>query len=521
MSEPTMNGSEAVVRTLRDSGVDVCFANPGTSEMHLVDAIDRVEGMRVVLGLFEGVVTGAADGWARMTGTPAATLLHLGPGLGNGLANLHNARKAQSPVVNLVGNHATAHQQFDAPLTADVPAFARTVSHWIDEPTAPGDAGAAAARAVQEARSAPGRIATLILPADVAWEEGGRPAAPLPAAAPSTVSDAAIDAALRALSSGRAGMLLRGEALRGEGLRAAGRIAAATGARLFCDTFAPRLERGAGRVAVEKIPYRAAPAIELLGQLDTLILVGAPPPVAFFSYPGQASELAADVPTIVLAHPHEDTAAALVEVASRCAAGVAPLVVAPSVPPAPDDGPLTAAAAMAVVARLLPDQAIVSEEALTSAAPGWDALAAAAPHDVLHLTGGAIGDGLPLAVGAAVACPDRRVVSLEGDGSAMYTIQALWTQARERLDVTTVVFANRSYAVLEEELAAVGGGSAGPKARSTLDLGRPDLDFVALASGMGVPAVRADTVAQFAAAFAEALGTRGPFVIEAVIPAGA
>lgn len=513
-----MNGAESVIRTLDDAGVGVCFANPGTSEMHLVDAIDRVPGMRVVLCLFEGVVTGAADGYARMTGMPAATLLHLGPGLGNGLSNLHNARKAQSPVVNLVGNHATAHQRFDAPLTTDVHAFARTVSHWVDEPRSARDAGASTARSVQAARVAPGQIATMILPADSAWDEGAAPGAVFPVAGPSPVSDVAITAAVAALQTGRAGLLIRGEALRGSGLDAAGRIAAATGARLFCDTFAPRLERGAGRVPVERLPYRATPALEALDGIETLILVGSQAPVAFFSYPGQASELTpATTSVLVLAHPHEDGTSALVDVASVCAPDATALVTVGELVADAPDGPLSAETVMRIVSRNLPENAIISDEALTSGPIGYDLLATAAPHDVLQLTGGAIGSGMPVAIGAAIACPDRKVISLEGDGSAMYSIQALWTQARERLDVTTVIFANRTYAVLEEELVMVGGGSAGPKAHSTLDLHDPSIDYVSLATGMGVRAVRARTASEFRDAFTEAMRTTGPFLIEADI----
>ncbi|GAA2246330.1 acetolactate synthase large subunit [Herbiconiux moechotypicola] len=514
-----MNGAESVIRTLADAGVRVCFANPGTSEMHLVDAIDRVDGMRVVLGLFEGVVTGAADGYARMTGEPAATLLHLGPGLGNGLANLHNARKAQVPMVNLVGDHATAHQRFEAPLTADVQAFAATVSHWVEEPVLSSEVGAATARAVEAARSAPGRIATLVLPADTAWGDGGVPAVAGAGTPPAAVRGAVLDAARAALRrGGPVALLLRGPALRGEALVAAGRIAAATGARLFCDTFAPRLERGAGRVPVERMPYRAADATAALAGLQTLIVVGTQAPVAFFSYPGQPSELTPEgTEVLVLATEQEDGAAALLELASAVAPDAVPRLSPAQLPTAPADGPLTADAAMRILARRLPEGAIVSDEGLTSAYSGYAHLAGAAPHDVLFLTGGAIGDGMPLAVGAAVACPDRRVVTLEGDGSAMYTLQALWTQARERLDVVTVVFVNRAYAVLEEELAWVGGGTAGPKARSTLELGDPDIDYSSLARGLGVSAVRADTVADFDRALAEALETPGPVVLEAVV----
>lgn len=515
---PGMNGAESLVHTLAGSGVEVCFANPGTSEMHFVSALDQVAGLRPILGLFEGVATGAADGYARMAGKPAATLLHLGPGLGNGLANLHNARKAGSPVVNIVGNHATVHQRFDAPLTSDVEAFARTVSHWVAAPRTARDVGAMAARAIQAARSAPGQIATLILPADTAWNAAERPSPALAVAGPAPVGEQAVAQSVAALRRGHAALLLRGAALRGRGLRAAGRIAAATGARLISDTFTPRIERGAGRVVVERLPYRPEPTLAFLAGVETLILVGTQAPVAFFAYPGLPSELTPpDCTPLVLAQPHEDATSALEAVAEALGAQGAPAV-APYRPVAApmDESALTSEAIMRIVGRLLPEQAIVSDEVLTGGFPNYPLLETSAPCDYLQLTGGAIGDGIPLATGAAVACPGRRVVSLQGDGSAMYTLQALWTQAREKLDITTVIYANRSYAVLREELDKV-GAREGAKAFSVLDLHDPSLDWVHLARGMGVEAVRVETCRGFADAFRAAVGARGPFLIEAIV----
>jgi acetolactate synthase-1/2/3 large subunit len=514
----SMNGAESLLRTLVGSGVEVCFANPGTSEMHFVSAIDRVEGMRPVLGLFEGVVTGMADGYGRMAGRPAATLLHLGPGLANGLANLHNARRAASPIVNIVGDHATYHAQFDAPLASDIDGFARPVSAWLHESTSAAAVAADGARAVQAARQAPGQIATLIVPADVAWLPALAPADPLPVAPPASVSSRAIAATVAALRNDvPTAILLRGAALQGDGLVAAGRIAAATGARLFCDTFAPRLERGAGRVVIERLPYFAEQLVETLAPFGQLIMVGAKPPVAFFAYPGKPSWCSPEGATIVhLAHPHEDGVAALLEVADALAASTEGLATAPFQVGEVPEGRLDQFTAGAVVARFLPEGAIVSDEAATSGLGAAIALATAAPHDVLSLTGGSIGQGLPVAAGAAVACPDRKVVCLHGDGGAMYTVQSLWTMARERLDVTTVIFANRSYGILNIELARV-GADRGPQALSMLDIGNPDLDWVALATGMGVEASRATTVAEFADAFAAAMSEPGPRLIEVAL----
>ena len=513
-----MNGAESLLQTLVDADVEVCFANPGTSEMHFVSAVDRVPGMRPVLGLFEGVVTGMADGYARMAGKPAATLLHLGPGLANGLANLHNARRAASPVVNIVGDHATSHQQYDAPLASDIVGFARPVSGWVHSSRSAGQLAADGARAVQAARQHPGQVATLIVPADVAWLEADHAAPPLPVSAPSTVPGAAIDAARSALQSGRpAALLLRGAVLQGDGLVAAGRIAAATGCRLLCDTFAPRLQRGAGRVLIERLPYFAEQLVDTLAPLEHLVLVGATPPVAFFAYPGKASWCSPDGCVIShLAHPHEDGVAALQALADALDAPHAGLALAASDVAAGVSGRWDQFGIGRSIARHLPEGAIVSDEAATSSLGPALALATAAPHDVLSLTGGSIGQGMPLAAGAAVACPDRKVVCLHGDGGAMYTLQALWTQARERLDVTTVIFANRSYAILNIELTRV-GAEAGPGALSMLDLGDPALDWVALATGMGVEAVRVDSLDAFDAAFASAMGSTGPRLIEAVI----
>jgi acetolactate synthase-1/2/3 large subunit len=517
-TEPAMNGAESLVRTLVASGVEVCFGNPGTSEMHFVAALDRVDGMRPILCLFEGVVTGAADGYGRMAGKPATTLLHLGPGLANGLANLHNARRAATPIVNIVGDHATYHAHYDAPLTSDVAGFARPVSHWQAAATSARTVASDAARAVQAARMAPGQIATLILPADTAWLDADRPAPPLAVTGPAPVASAAIEQAAAALrGGGKATLLLGGAALKGRGLDAAGRIAAKTGARLACDTFTARLERGAGRVALERVPYFAEQIVEFLKDTELLILVGSKPPVAFFAYPGKPSWCTPEGCRIhYLAQPHEDGVAGLDALADALDAPKEPTTrTALALPPVPK-GVLNVTSAGQVIAHYLPENAIVAEEAGTSVVGAMYFTAGSRPHDYLSLTGGSIGQGMPLATGAAVACPDRKIVCLEGDGGGMYTLQALWTMARENLDVTTVIFANRSYVILNVELKRVGAG-AGPKALSMLDLHNPTLDWVSLARGMGVEATRAETAEDFAAQFSAAMTTRGPRLIEAII----
>ena len=519
-----MNGAEALVRTLVDCGVETCFANPGTSEMHFVAALDSVDGLRPVLCLFEGVATGAADGYGRIAGKPAATLLHLGPGLANGLANLHNARRAATPIVNIVGDHATDHLQYDAPLTSDIEGFARPVSNWVEKSKGPHAAAFDGARAVQAACAAPGQIATLILPADTAWKEADAPARPLPSLTPAAIPDGVADGIADALRSAKnPAILIRGAALQLEGLEQASRLSEKFGARVLCDTFAPRIRRGAGVPAVERLPYFAEQIVDSLAEVDLLILVGASSPVSFFAYPGKASDCVSEKCRVMhLSHPHEDGTAALgALVKAADAANESPRRVELSLPdaqsPAAAKGELDQTSIGQSLARRMPENSIVVDEAATNGlAPGLF-MASARAHDHLALTGGAIGMGLPVAVGAAVAAPDRKVLCLHGDGGAMYTVQALWTMAREALDITTVIFANRSYAILNIELDRVGAGTGGAKALSTLDLGRPDLDWVSIARGMGVEATAARTALEFDEQLEAAIAAKGPRLIEAIV----
>ncbi len=515
-----MNGAQALIRTLADAGVQVCFTNPGTSEMHFVAALDDEPRLRAVLTLFEGVATGAADGYARMAGKPAATLLHLGCGLGNGLANLHNARKGHVPVVNIVGDHATSHVPFDAQLQSDIETVARNVSRWVRTSASTQELCRDAVDAVTAAIGPPGQVATLILPADVSWSEGGVPAALPPPPRPPAAGDAAIDAIAQAVRSGApAALLLGGRALREPSLRAAARIAARHGVTLLAEVFPTRIERGAGLPAVERIAYLAELASVQLRGLRHLILVDAKAPVSFFAYPGKPSDLLPDGCQLhTLATFDQDAEESLTRLVERLGAqDVTPAVQPPARPVRPR-GRLTAEKACKAIGALLPERAIVVDEAATSGVL-LPAFTRGAPrHDVLTLTGGAIGQGLPTAVGAAIACPDRPVLALCGDGAAMYTCQALWTMARERLNVTSVIFNNRSYAILNVELQRVGAQRQGAKARAQLDLGDPALDFVQLGQALGVPAVRATTAEEFVQALENALRTPGPHLIDAVVP---
>ncbi|WP_349259803.1 acetolactate synthase large subunit [Jatrophihabitans sp.] len=510
-----MIGAEALIGSLVGAGVDVCFMNPGTSEMHFVASLDAVPEMRGVLTLFEGVATGAADGWARMTGRPAAVLLHLGPGLGNGLANLHNARRAHTPMVVVVGAHATHHERYDAPLQSDIESLAGTVSGWVHTSGHPRDVAHDAMGAVRSARR-DRHIATLVLPADVSWSDGGVPAPPPTITSPTEMSPERLQALVPLLDGDATTLFLGGGALTERGLRAASRIVAATGVRLLAETFPARLERGAGRPAVDRLAYLAEAAEAQLAGTTTLLLAGAAAPVSFFAYPGRASDLVPDGCTVErLTGPGDDVEAALVLLADRLAAGVEP-VLAPAAVPAAPEGAITARTLAAAVALTLPADAVLVDEAITAGGGLPAATAGAAPHTLLTLTGGAIGQGLPVATGAAVAAPGRRVVAIVGDGSAMYTIQSLWTQARENLDVTTVIVNNASYAILRAELHRVGGEGTGPRAEQMLDIGGPRLDFTELAAGLGVDGVRVHDAAELTAELRRANAAPGPHLIEAM-----
>lgn len=521
------NGAQSLLDALVAGGVDVCFANPGTSEMHFVAALDGAPGLRGVLALFEGVATGAADGYARIAGRPAAVLLHLGPGLGNGLANLHNARRAHVPMVLVVGDHAGYHKRYDAPLESDIDAVAHTVSGWVRRSATADEVADDAALAVSVSRA--GQIATLILPADASWNavraadtDAGVPAAVLAGRAEPAATAAAMDTAAYWLRSSnpQTALLIGGDATDADGLAAAARIAEATGARLLCETFPTRLRRGAGVPPVERLGYFAEAAVAQLTGVTRLILAGARAPVSFFAYPGMASDLVPPGAEVLTLAGHRGAAAALAALADELAPGTTASP-APADRPTPPTGPLNALSLAAAVGATLPENAIVVDESMT-AGMGLPAATAGAPaHDVLSITGGAIGYGLPAAIGAAIAAPDRPVLALQADGSAMYTISALWTHARENLDITTVILNNGAYDILRVELQRVGAENAaapGPRAAELLDLGRPDLDFVQIAQGMGVPARRVGNAEDLAVALAESFAEPGPHLIEAMLP---
>jgi acetolactate synthase-1/2/3 large subunit len=512
-----MNGADAVIATLADNGVEACFANPGTSEMQFVAALDREPRVRPILCLFEGVATGAADGYGRMTGKPAVTLLHLGPGYGNGIANLHNARRAGTPIVNVIGDHATYHRENDPPLASNIQGLAGPNSVWVRSAETADEAADLACEAVQASFGPPSGPASLILPADCAWTPATRRGPVKARPVRQTVSLATVEAVAKALRGAKRPMLLLGGGACGEdGLRAAARLKA-LGYRIMSDTFVARQPRGAGRFAPERMAYFGEMAMSDLAGVDLMVLTGTVRPVAFFAYPSTPVVLVPEgCATVTLADRGQDGAAALEQLADALDAPGAATPNALALPDSPS-GAINAYTVGASIARHMPDQSVVSDDGVTSSGGAYLQTANGRPHDWLMLTGGAIGQGIPVAVGAAVACPDRKVISLNGDGAAMYTVQGLWTMAREGLDVTVVVFANHVYRILGVEFQRTGSGEPGRAANSLLDLGSPRIDWVSLAKGLGVPAERHDTAEGFDKTFARAMGQKGPMLIEVAL----
>jgi len=520
-----MNGADKLCQTLLANDVDVCFANPGTSEMHFVAALDSRQEMRCILGLFEGVVTGAADGYARMSGKPAATLLHLGPGLANGLANLHNAKRAGTPMVNVVGDHATTHLYLDAPLTSDIVSLATPMSHWVHATPSADKVAEDTAKAISVAREAPGKIATLILPADAAWTKVAENdhdriiTADIPDVQP---ADAAIIKQVADIirSDKRTLLMLGGPSLMGEALATAGRISKHCNVDLMASRANARTERGAGRVALDRLPYIVDDATAVLKPYADIILVGAGQPVAFFLYPDKPGKLwAPETALTELAGANLDLALTLEMLADEL--GV-PAALKPDVAPlievaAPAAGAITPENFAAAVVHTMPENAIVVDESITFGHRVASLTKNAPPHDLLQLTGGSIGLGIPMALGASIACPDRKVIDLQADGSGMYTVQGLWSQVRENCNITTIILANRKYQILHGELANVGGGVAGVNAARMLNLDNPEINWTSIAKGMGMPAVRVDCAEALAKELKKAMAHEGPYLIEAMI----
>ena len=516
-----MNGAESLIQTLLAGGVDTCFMNPGTSEINFVSALDEYPQMRSVLCLFEGVVTGAADGYGRMKGQPAASLLHLGPGLANGIANLHNAKKAYTPLVNIVGQHSLQHLNYDAPLTSDIEGLASAVSSWIRTSKSAKSVAADGAEAIAAAKNPPGEVATLILPANTAWEEADGPADPIPAQSPASVPTDRITHIAKLIRRRKRTVLLIGDQVMGDNKlgNLVSKIANAYGARMMGGWFGSRIRRGAGLPLYERLAYAVDTSIEALEGTEHLIRIGARVPVGFFAYPGKPSELAPpDCEMHMLVDLHEDISAAIEALAEELDVAQVEPTLAPSQPEVLPTGALDGESVWKALAALMPENAIVSDEAITSSRIAGPLTQCAKPHDWLHVTGGSIGQGLPVATGAALACPDRKVFAMEADGSALYTLQSLWTQARESLNVINVIFANHDYRILRQERKTLCDKETGPQSDPMLSLDNPTLDWVHLSKGMGVPATSVDTCEAFIDALKRGIAEPGPCLIEAVVP---
>ncbi len=507
-----MNGAERLVTTAAEAGIALCLMNPGTTEMPLVSAFETEPRIRPILVVQEGVATGAADGYFRMAQRPAMVLLHLGPGLANGTAYLHDGRRSGSGVLTIVGEHASWHLSNDPPLAMDIAAVAGAVSAWVRTI----DTAAAVAQDTLDATAAAaaGAIATLIIPHDV--QLGAVPAV-VPTLLTSALPIVRIGAALDILRAPGAALILGGDALSEASIRAAGRLAAA-GIRVLVHEFPARLERGGGLIAPERIPYFPEQAIACLSSSAGFVCAGAREPVAFFGYPGIPGRLLPPgAPIVHLFDRGADAARALETLADAIAAPAASAVNLPA--PAKASGPLDPPTFAKAVAAAIPEFAIVMDEGNTTSPTLYAESAGAPRHSYLTQPGGAIGLGLPAALGAALACPNRPVIAVQADGSALYTLQALWTMARENTNVTVVLCDNRSYRILGMELTRTGKAPAdfGRVERAMIDLGTPPIDWLALAKGFGVNGVGVACAEELTAAIMEAVRAPGPFIIVAEI----
>ena len=514
----TMTGAQALVGTLADNGVRACFANPGTSEMHLVTALDGEPRIRSVLCLFEGVATGAADGYSRITGVPAMTLLHLGAGYLNAGANIHNAGRANTPMVNVIGDHAVPHLKYDAPLTSDILGLAGPNSGWIKSANKVGDTGKLATEAFSASYGPKRGPISLLLPADSAWEEGGVKGPVVTPPPLRAVSAERITAAAKAVKAAvKPVIVINGTALTEAGLAAAARLKAA-GLRVMTDTFYAKMRRGAGVFAPDRMQYFAEGAMADLEGSDLMLVAGTSLPVAFFSYPGKPSLLVPEgCETMDLGGADTDSAQTLTALVDAMGAEDAAAPETLKIPDMPI-GELNAVTVGKSITRHMPENAIVSDDGVSNGLMSYLPTQNARAHDWMMLTGGAIGQGMPLALGAAIAAPDRKVICISGDGAGMYTNQALWSMAREGADVTTIIFVNHSYRILNIELYRTGAGNPGPTAKNMLSIGGPDINWVGLSESLGVPAVKATTAEAFDTALADAIAAKGPRLIAAVVP---
>lgn len=515
-------GADVMFEALYQGGAEICFANPGTTEMTMVSALARNGKIRSVLSLFEGVCTGAADGYNRVSGKVPLTLLHLGPGFANGIANLHNARRAGSRIINVIGDHATWHLAYDAPLTSDIESLASPVSRQVIRMASTATIVQDVDLAFAATCEAEGGAATLIVPTDVIDAEASRNAQQLVAQpwSGAVVGEERIAEAKAALAGAQdVIVLLGGNALTEAGVRAGAAVAAHLGGRLLMEPYPAIVTLGGDLPAVERQAYFPDDVIAQMGNA-TVVLAGSLMPISYFGYEGWPSQLVAEERLVRLAGPEHDAVGALLDLGEALGARTLAVQAAaePSAPTADRGAALTPPLVVEELLAQLPHDAIISLEGSTLGGPWLRNAHRARRHRVITNTGGAIGQGLPCAVGAALAEPEARVVSLQSDGSAQYTLQALWTMAREKLPVTVIMAANHRYAILQTELTRAEAPLDDAVIAGLTLLDNPRVDWTALAAGYGVKAVRVTTTGELEAALAEGLAHDGPMLIQAELP---
>ncbi len=519
MSDAPMMGAQWMLKSAAAAGIEVCFANPGTTELPFVAAMDRATEIRPLLGLFEGVCSGAADGYYRIRRKPAMTLTHLGPGFANAIANFHNARRARSAIFNVIGEHMSWHVAADPPLASDIESLARPVSAGVwraDTPATLHNATVGALQGLQQR----GGIQTLILPMDLQEDPVQHSiAAPVAAQAAADYDAAAVATVAADITAGRKVLLYLGADALGEAaLRRLARLAALPNVELVGETFPAASEHGRGLPAIKRLVALAEKAHPYLLGFERVAVLAAEPPVAFFGARGLPSHLGDPARMATVCGPGGRVAEALEELLARVRPAAAPASTVQRVSDTDLGESLTPESASRVVAAHLPANAIVSAEGATLGFP-FNALASQAErHTTIVLTGGAIGQGLPSAFGASVAAPDRKVVALQSDGSALFTIQALWSMAREGSDVVVILASNQRYNILINEMSRNGYALTSPPVRDLLNLARPAVDWQALSTSFGVPSNRVESVSALRRAFQAALAERGPRLIEVVLP---
>ena len=517
-----MNGAAAFFKSIVDNGIDTIFACPGTSEMQVVDEVGY-SNLRVVLCLFENSVTGMADGYARMLDKPALGMVHVTCGLTNALANMHNARIANSRMIIFGGGVHVAHE-VNEPVHSMLqrqPYVAQIAAQCVIEARSPDQLAAAATQALKASNDGAGKIVYVYGPNNAVWGESSFQGKLTSSAEQrQRVSTATISSIADTLKAGKkTAFILDNLALREEGLEILGRIAEGAGGRLFREWLPSRIAMGAGRVRTETLPYGGAEGRELLSEFDQIVLVGAKIPVCPFSYENQPwVKIPENCNVHTLATADHDILAALEELATQLDLPEKASNRYNRKPGEPPTGPLSGNSIVQSLSILMPADSIVLDEAMLENVMFPLLMDGAAPFDFMAACpGGAIGAGPPVACGAAIACPNRKVILLEGDFSLMQGNTALWSMAQHNLDICVINYNNEGSASLSTELARVRQGEAQPKSIELLRIRKPTIDYAAMAESMGVPASRAETAEEFHLQLTKAMSTKGPHFIDANI----